>query len=111
MLSKSSIFLKLLGTFYKNNGTPGVLNSLDKAYSSVVLSRYKNTVISCAASWSKSEMQNLWNAAQRLKDPDHDKQILLETLEQVRWNRTKAAEMLGLSRMTIWKKMKKYDLL
>jgi DNA-binding NtrC family response regulator len=35
---------------------------------------------------------------------------ILATLERTRWNRTLAAELLGISRMTLWSKLKKYDL-
>jgi PAS domain S-box-containing protein len=35
---------------------------------------------------------------------------ILSTLDRTRWNRTLAAELLGISRMTLWKKLKKYGL-
>ncbi len=35
---------------------------------------------------------------------------LLNVLEEVQWNRQKAAEVLDISRTTLWRKMKKYNL-
>ncbi len=40
-----------------------------------------------------------------------DKKRLIEALEKTGGNRTKAAKLLGVSRITVWKKMKKYGLL
>ncbi len=39
-----------------------------------------------------------------------ERATILSTLERTRWNRTLAAELLGTSRMTLWKKLKKYGL-
>jgi transcriptional regulator with PAS, ATPase and Fis domain len=39
------------------------------------------------------------------------KEILVETLRSHGWNRTKASKSLGLSRVTLWKKMKEFGLL
>ena len=39
-----------------------------------------------------------------------ERATILSTLERTRWNRTFAAELLGTSRMTLWKKLKKYGL-
>jgi PAS domain S-box-containing protein len=39
-----------------------------------------------------------------------ERATILSTLERTRWNRTRAAELLGTSRMTLWKKLKKYGL-
>jgi PAS domain S-box-containing protein len=36
---------------------------------------------------------------------------IVSTLERMRWNRTLAAQALGVSRMTLWKKMKRFGLL
>lgn len=36
--------------------------------------------------------------------------ILVKTLRQVQGNQSKAAEILGVSRVTVWKRMKKYDI-
>ncbi len=38
------------------------------------------------------------------------KQELIEVLETHGWNQTKTAETLGISRVALWKKMKKFDL-
>jgi len=37
-------------------------------------------------------------------------QRVVEALEQSGWNRTQAAEQLGVSRVTLWKRMKKYGI-
>jgi len=37
-------------------------------------------------------------------------QRVVEALEQAGWNRTQAAEQLGISRVTLWKRMKKYGI-
>lgn len=36
--------------------------------------------------------------------------LLIKTLRQVQGNQSKAAEMMGVSRVTIWKRIKKYDI-
>ena len=38
------------------------------------------------------------------------KQQLLEALEQAQGNQTQAAELLGVTRVTIWNRMKKYGI-
>ncbi|MCP4714280.1 MAG: response regulator [Deltaproteobacteria bacterium] len=38
-------------------------------------------------------------------------EIFIDTLQKVQWNRTRAAEMLGISRQTLYRKMKRYNLL
>jgi PAS domain S-box-containing protein len=40
-----------------------------------------------------------------------EKQLILRALEQHRWNRTSTAEMLGIPRKTLFRKMKKYGLM
>ncbi len=40
----------------------------------------------------------------------NDKLRLLHALEEVQWNRQKAADLLGISRTTLWRKIKQYDL-
>jgi two-component system response regulator HydG len=46
-------------------------------------------------------------------DPEQsaDRASLLSVLDRARWNRTLAARMLGVSRMTLWKRMKRYGLI
>jgi transcriptional regulator with PAS, ATPase and Fis domain len=41
---------------------------------------------------------------------DLEKQTILETLKQHQWNKTKAANTLGIDRTTLWRKLKKYNL-
>jgi transcriptional regulator of acetoin/glycerol metabolism len=40
-----------------------------------------------------------------------ERDILLKILEEVNQNRQKAAQRLGLSKATLWRKMKKHGLL
>jgi transcriptional regulator of acetoin/glycerol metabolism len=40
-----------------------------------------------------------------------DRERLTATLAQTGWNRTKAAASLGVSRVTLWKRMRRYGLL
>jgi len=49
----------------------------------------------------KKEMEN-WE--------DIERQMIIDTLKQTRGNRTRAAGILGWGRMTLWRKMKKYEL-
>ena len=44
-----------------------------------------------------------------LQTPEKD--IIIKTLEEVSWNRKKAAQLLNINRTTLYNKMKKYDLL
>jgi len=38
---------------------------------------------------------------------DEDRRRLLEALERTGWNRTRAADLLGVSRVTLWKRMRR----
>lgn len=42
---------------------------------------------------------------------DDEKQLIMQILSKVKNNRTKAAKKLGIDRTTLWRKMKKYQLL
>lgn len=39
-----------------------------------------------------------------------ERELLLDALSQARWNKKKAAEILGVDRTTLWRKMKKFDI-
>lgn len=39
-----------------------------------------------------------------------EKRELIKILEEVHWNRSKAAEVMGIGRTTLWRKLKKYGL-
>lgn len=39
-----------------------------------------------------------------------EKERLLEALRETKWNQSEAARLLGVSRVTVWKRMKKYGL-
>lgn len=48
---------------------------------------------------------------QSIKTFDHvEKQLIIEALNQTEWNRTKTAKSLGITRRTLYNKMKKYNL-
>ena len=44
-----------------------------------------------------------------LREPE--KKVIIEALEQVGWNRKKAADLLNINRTTLYNKMKKHNLL
>ena len=50
---------------------------------------------------------DIYSQAKPLSEQDHIRTVL----EEVRWNRSKAAEKLGMGRATLWRKMKAYNLL
>lgn len=50
MLSRSSIFLKLMGSFYEQIGSTEFMRSYDEMYSSLLLSRYADVVSSIVSS-------------------------------------------------------------
>jgi DNA-binding NtrC family response regulator len=41
---------------------------------------------------------------------DQERQLILHTLEQVNWNKYKAAQVLGIARSTLYGKMEKFGL-
>jgi DNA-binding NtrC family response regulator len=41
---------------------------------------------------------------------DHEKQYILKVLDEVEGKRTKAAEILGIDRVSLWRKIKRYSL-
>ena len=45
------------------------------------------------------------------KDQDHERDLLFSTLCSVQWNKSKAAEKLHWSRMTLYRKMAKYHII
>ena len=45
-----------------------------------------------------------------LKNGWEERQRILAALERARWNKSKAAELLGISRPTLYEKIEKYDL-
>ena len=40
-----------------------------------------------------------------------EKEKILQTLEEQNWRRAKTARILGIDRTTLWRKMKKFDLI
>jgi len=44
------------------------------------------------------------------QDDSSDREKFLKVLQQAGGNQSEAARILGVSRVTIWKKMKKYDI-
>lgn len=45
-----------------------------------------------------------------LKNGWEERQRILAALERARWNKSKAAKLLGISRPTLYEKIEKYDL-
>jgi two-component system response regulator HydG len=43
--------------------------------------------------------------------PDHERQAILEALGKASWNKTKAADLLGISRRTIYRKISEYNII
>ena len=41
---------------------------------------------------------------------DTDEQVILDALKQARWVKTKAAQILGMSRNTLYRKMKQFHI-
>ncbi len=58
MLSRSSIFLKLIGSFYEQIGSTDFMRSFDTAYSTVLYSRYSDIIVRAIASNKKSSIFN-----------------------------------------------------
>jgi hypothetical protein len=58
MLSRSSIFLKLIGSFYEQVGATDFTSSFDDAYSNILYSRYADIIVRAIASKKKSSIFN-----------------------------------------------------
>ena len=43
--------------------------------------------------------------------PLSERERIQQALESTHWNRSRAAELLGVGRATLWRKMKAYDML
>ncbi|MBS7526081.1 sigma 54-interacting transcriptional regulator [Fusibacter paucivorans] len=59
------------------------------------------------------DILNIENVNLKRKLSEHsiqEKQRILEALNEANWSKTKASERLGLSRSTLWRKMKSYDI-
>ncbi len=48
------------------------------------------------------------DAPQRTPEEEAERERIVAALEQTNWNRTQAARVLGVSRVTLWKKMNRY---
>jgi len=51
------------------------------------------------------------NPPAELSPNDQKKQALVAALEQARGNKSKAARILGVSRVTVWNQMHRYNLI
>ena len=58
----------------------------------------------------QNQVKQIYNNGLYNSSQDEDKQRLIWALEKTGGNRTKAAQLLGVSRVTVWKKIKKYGL-
>jgi len=47
---------------------------------------------------------------QKITNSNYEKQQIIETLKKTKGNQTKAAILLGISRVTLWHKLKKYNI-
>ncbi|MCX7831058.1 MAG: hypothetical protein N2445_08395, partial [Acidobacteria bacterium] len=54
---------------------------------------------------SETKLHQIQIPLQRL-----EKELIAKTLEDSKWRITKAAQKLGVSRVTLWRKMKEYGL-
>ncbi|WHZ01099.1 sigma 54-interacting transcriptional regulator [Neobacillus sp. YX16] len=55
-------------------------------------------------------VQNKQVSSETVSLKDSEKSIIMETLESVQGNRSKAADLLGISRTTLYNKLKKYNI-
>lgn len=53
---------------------------------------------------------NMKNKISNIKSKDSEKQIIEQTLIETKFNRKKAAELLGMDRTTLWRKIRKMDI-
>ena len=44
------------------------------------------------------------------EEPSGEAQQILDALEATHWNRNDAAQLLGISRTTLWRKMREYQI-
>jgi len=61
-----------------------------------------------ACEWSPGP--SLRAAGLKASREDGERRAVIRALEEARGNRTRAAELLGISRVTLWKRMKKYGI-
>jgi transcriptional regulator of acetoin/glycerol metabolism len=48
--------------------------------------------------------------ARALSEPSGEAQQIIDALEATHWNRIEAAQLLGISRTTLWRKMREYQI-
>ena len=58
----------------------------------------------------KDLQRDVCNSTSQVTQQSLEKEILIETLKQTGGNQSRAAKLLGVSRVTIWKRIKKYGL-
>ncbi len=61
--------------------------------------------------FTKSAQTAVCQTQQGYDPQDHERQVLIEALQQAKGNKSRTAQILGVSRVTIWKRMKKYGLM
>ncbi|MEW6535573.1 MAG: sigma 54-interacting transcriptional regulator [Candidatus Auribacterota bacterium] len=61
--------------------------------------------------FSENSGRALCKHGQQLSPKRHEKEMLIEALQQAGGNRSLAAQLLDVSRVTVWKRMKRYGLL
>ncbi|PIP37636.1 MAG: hypothetical protein COX20_01015 [Desulfobacterales bacterium CG23_combo_of_CG06-09_8_20_14_all_52_9] len=53
-------------------------------------------------------LKSSWFFNRKIHKTDEQRRQLIEALRQTDWNQTKTAELLGIYRVTVWNRMKKY---
>ena len=55
------------------------------------------------------EIQGNWSPSLKLTDPETEAQAIRNALQEARFSKTRAAELLGVSRTTLWRKLKQLE--
>jgi len=89
---------------------PGNVRELEHAIEYAFIRCPANTIL---VQHLPPEIHRTVKTTDRLKDSleQLEKQQILRALEKSNWNRGQAAEVLGIDRSTLWRKMKKYNLI
>jgi len=95
----------------------GNIRELENVVQRAMLSAQGNRIDESNLGWTEgsggigiTELHEVGNLEERVHSMTEqiELQIILKTLKEVNWNRTKAAEKLGISRKTLFNKMRRY---